>query len=103
MKLLPCQSPGCRALGAACRGGEPYFAGRFVRKYRCARCKKPVTLTVAEWARLPNLTLDALPTGLALGDMIGAGLSEREARDMFNAGFQTSPEIAALERTDQKP
>lgn len=63
---------------------------------------------MAEFNGLPTLTLsdfDRLATQyhgsyktLPIKDLVGAGLKESEAKDMFAAGFKTAHDVAELER-----
>lgn len=61
MKHLPCEH--CRSgayLGTGARE-EPMVVGRvhrFPYRYRCSRCKKLTTLSVADYNRAPELTED---------------------------------------------
>lgn len=119
MKLLPCRSRECNALGAmlpqstAFPRGEPMFSGQYVSDYRCARCGLPQQLTPAEFNTLRPLSradyerlagqynVPALKTA-PLQDLEGAGLKRAHAADMFDAGMVTAHDVHEMEMLTQR-
>lgn len=98
LKLLPCDSPQCHALGAVLLSGEQYAVSSYVREVRCARCKRTAFLTMARFNALPEMRLeDFQDPRLATRDLEGAGFKRRQAEDLFRAGFDVH-ELDALER-----
>lgn len=107
MKLLPCGTPSCAGKGAilpaskAYPRGEPYLSAGHVAHVRCSRCKRVTELSVVDFNRLPELTLDDiedLVPGRALKDIQGAGFDQAQAKDLFKAGLHDSVALHALDR-----
>jgi hypothetical protein len=114
VKLLPC--PKCGPQGArlpqstAFPEGEPYLSAGCVSRYRCDRCKSWNTMSRAQWAAVPELTLedfDRLATdrkgrknqvlaNLPTKDLEGAGFTKDQARDLFTKGVRGVTDADAL-------
>lgn len=124
LKLLPCgtgptgDKPACGG-PAILNDGLPYVLGRvpehFPFRYKCSNCKRTTSITVAEWNRLPDLTLEALrrlpgPGGrgevdlsrLLTQDLEGAGLSPDQIE---TAAAVVGPDLHLLsgENRGEKP
>jgi hypothetical protein len=112
VKILPClaeRSPGASACNdglARLADGSVYWMESFPNgdgrayRYQCAGCKRTTTLTVAEFVRLPDATVEELQghgvLDHLLQDMLGQELHEDpdvardRALDLFRAGFVTT-------------
>lgn len=101
MKALPCNNcqPHPSLSGrtvAMLRDGKPYVIGRppspFPARIFCAQCKRTTMLQAKEYHALPELTLAELDALEALEpllhDYLGMGHPDREARDLFAAGWK---------------
>lgn len=114
MKLLPCSHCGKEATlkeSRAYPSGEPYLSGRYVGKYACRRCSRTNLLSVKDWNRLPDLSLEdfrdlakrygpavaALPTR----DIEGLGLAQAHAEDLFRVGLWDPSEIESMSRENE--
>lgn len=86
--------------------GEPYIAARYVDYAKCWGCKRPTTMTVAEFNGLPTLGRDDFATlgkkyggnlaELPTKDLLGAGFTKGQAEDLFGAGYVDPSELALL-------
>lgn len=115
MRLIPCRSDKCNGRPAMLPPskehpeGEPYIAGRYLQRVRCARCKQTTKLSAGDFARLPTLTVGDFEDlakehhapGLArraTQDLEGAGFTNEQAKDLYGAGFRGAEELASMER-----
>lgn len=127
MKALPCKmvpetggtackgdlkQKGLRILGravAAMPGGvEPYLVGRpasFPLRVKCGACKRISTFSAAEFAVLPELTVEQLEAfgmlQVITRDWVGDGHTHEQAKDLLRAGFGLD-ELRALPKQERE-
>jgi len=84
VKALPCVSCG----EARDTRGDPVLSVRFVREYRCERCRRRYHLTPGSFAELlavPWDRVESLPLGRTARNEALAGLTEAQRADVDGA------------------